>query len=95
MTPERQVILLAVASQVDAARSRLTAHLAMADTIAMRPLEFSAEELMTCQSRVREALGEINAWASVFERETSAAPPRADAQGLRPLPDPSSTAGSR
>ena len=72
MTPERQALLLAVASQVDAARSRLTAHLAMADTIAMRPLEFSAEELMTCQSRVREALGEISAWCDVFERESIA-----------------------
>ena len=73
MTPERQALLLAVAAQVDASRSRLTAHLAMADTIAMRPTEFSAADLMTCQSRVREALGEVNAWCEVFERESTLA----------------------
>ena len=74
MEPERQALLLAVAAQVSTARDRLTARLAMADTIAMRPKDFTAEELMNVQTGVRESLAEVDAWCGVFEREAFSSP---------------------
>lgn len=70
MTPERQILLRAVAFQVEAARSRLVAREARLETICSRLRDFRADELLAAQWRVRESLEEVSAWCDVFERET-------------------------
>lgn len=70
MAPERQILLRAVALQVEAARSRLVAREARLETICSRLRDFRADELLAAQWRVRESLEEVSAWCDVFDRET-------------------------
>lgn len=72
MAPERQILLLAIAEQVTAARDRLTARLAFLDTVYAKPEAFSVADLIAAQERLKESDREVREWCEVFDRESVA-----------------------
>lgn len=54
--------------------------MAFLGTVYARPEDFTVADLIAAEGRLKESNREVHAWCEVFERETSAAPPRADAQ---------------